>query len=779
MVDVVFPSMTEKINEWAESAASSYGLSETMAKKYIGLFGSMSESFGFTEQEAYEMSTTLTSLAGDVASFYNITQDEAYTKLKSVFSGETETLKDLGIVMTQSALDDYALASSYGKTVSEMTEAEKVSLRYNFILTQLSNATGDFTRTQDSWANQTRILSLRIDSLKANIGQGLINAFTPLIKTLNSLIEKLTSASEKFKELSQALFGNAANSSTSVSGDLTDAADSISSLSDEASTSSSALDSVADSAEKAKRSVAGFDKLNILTEQDTSDTSASDTTDSTADSNSTLASSLSSAADDFASSLGKGLKTINSIKTALGSVKSAISTIASSWERVWNNGSGEKLLDNINDLLSTVFDNIGDIAQVFENAWKKGGLGDSVIQSYIDKANSLIELIDTISVDFGEVWNDGTGEKIWTNILETIKNCNDYTTTLRKKIKLAWDRNETGKKLWKDILGIVEDITGFVKDISEINLDWIRGLDLSPLAEAVEKLASAFRTLLKACGDKLKSVYKNILLPLAKWTIEDGVPTLVNLLAKAMELLSKAVSTISDDALYAIASGLAAVAAGIVIFKTGTAIASGISKVTKAVKTFTSVVSAHPILAIATAIGAIVTAVNAYNQLKWSNSEAGKFASEIDIIKGQLEKSTAGITENLEDTLETIENLYADNTLIDDYQEKLEELISKAQLTPEEQSQLQTIVTYFSDNVDGFSDTWNSYVQISDDGKVNLTGDLDEVQNAINDTIDEYQRLANSTALSELTVENQKEKISATKERSEIEAEYNEKKRGS
>ena len=111
VVDVTFKSMSSSVDKWAKSARTQFGLSETMAKKYVGAFGSMAEAFGFSEKQAYNMSTALAGLSGDVASFYNITQDEAYTKLKSVFSGETETLKDLGIVMTQNALDAYALAN--------------------------------------------------------------------------------------------------------------------------------------------------------------------------------------------------------------------------------------------------------------------------------------------------------------------------------------------------------------------------------------------------------------------------------------------------------------------------------------------------------------------------------------------------------------------------------------------------------------------------------------------------------------------------------------------
>lgn len=94
VVDVTFPSMTAQVDKFAKSAAANFGLSESMAKKFTGTFGAMAKSFGFSEQAAYDMGSTLTGLAGDIASFYNISQDEAYTKLKSVFTGETESLKD-------------------------------------------------------------------------------------------------------------------------------------------------------------------------------------------------------------------------------------------------------------------------------------------------------------------------------------------------------------------------------------------------------------------------------------------------------------------------------------------------------------------------------------------------------------------------------------------------------------------------------------------------------------------------------------------------------------
>lgn len=259
VVDVSFPTMSAKINDFAKGAAASFGLSETMAKKFTGTFGAMASAFGFTEKESLKMSTALTGLAGDVASFYNISQDEAYTKLKSVFTGETETLKDLGVVMTQTALDSYALANGYGKVTSKMTEQEKVALRYKFVTEQLTKASGDFARTSDSWANQTRLLSLQFDSLKASIGQGLINAFTPIIKVINTVMQKLNVLMEKFAQLTGKAFGKQ------------DTEDSVSGYEDMAVSADQAADSAANvgkSAKKAakevKNSTLSFDKINKL-----------------------------------------------------------------------------------------------------------------------------------------------------------------------------------------------------------------------------------------------------------------------------------------------------------------------------------------------------------------------------------------------------------------------------------------------------------------------------------------------------------------------------------
>lgn len=198
VVDTVFSSMNDKVREFSQNAISQFGMSETMTMNYVGTLGSMARAFNFTEAEAYEMATTLSGLAGDVASFYNIDHEEAFTKLKSVFTGETEALKDLGIVMTQTALDEYALAHGFGKTTSKMTEQEKTALRYKFVLDKLKFAQGDFAKTSDGWANQMRVFQLQWESLKGTLGRGFIIVLTPILTMLNKIIARIIEMANLF-----------------------------------------------------------------------------------------------------------------------------------------------------------------------------------------------------------------------------------------------------------------------------------------------------------------------------------------------------------------------------------------------------------------------------------------------------------------------------------------------------------------------------------------------------------------------------------------------------
>lgn len=411
VVDVTFPSMAEQVDKFAKSAAGSFGLSETMAKKYTGTFGAMAKAFGFSEKQALDMGATLTGLAGDVASFYNLSQDEAYTKIKSVFTGETESLKDLGVVMTQTALDSYALANGFGKTTDQMSEAEKVALRYSFVQKQLSAATGDFSRTSQSWANQVRILSLQFQSLKASIGQGLINIFLPVLRMINTLIGRLVTLADAFKSFTELITGNKSSGQSGVGAVGADAASAAAGLTD----ASSAADQIADStsgvgdaakqAAKDMKSLMGFDKINKVSK----DSSNSDSQNSSVPNN--VAGSI-----DFGS-LASGETVIDDVNKKFADLFGNITKLSEpalrSVKRLWNEGlarlgnfSGQSLKDFYQHFLVPVGKwTLGTGIPRFVDA-----LNDGLMKTDFPKINdALIDLWDalapfTINVGEGLLW---------------------------------------------------------------------------------------------------------------------------------------------------------------------------------------------------------------------------------------------------------------------------------------------------------------------------------------------------------------------------------------
>lgn len=261
VVDVVFTNMSADVDKFAKASLRNFGLSETMAKQYIGTMGAMAKSFGFTEREAYTMGTTLTGLAGDVASFYNLSADEAYSKLRGVFTGETEGLKSIGVTMTQAALDQYALAKGYGKTTAKMSEQEKVALRYLFVQERLTDAQGDFIRSSNSWSNQMRLLTGQWQQFQTNIGQGLISALTPALQAINRLMERLVRLSALFKAVMQQLYGK---QETGAGSAATAQAEAMQTL----ATNTGAVGNAAQKTAKKLKSLMGFDELNILPSQE-------------------------------------------------------------------------------------------------------------------------------------------------------------------------------------------------------------------------------------------------------------------------------------------------------------------------------------------------------------------------------------------------------------------------------------------------------------------------------------------------------------------------------
>ncbi|MCD8286500.1 MAG: hypothetical protein LUD50_04680 [Clostridia bacterium] len=258
VVDVTFGDLSSQINTFARNAIEQFGLSETSAKQYASTLGAIFKSAGFTVQEAADMSTELTGLAADMASFYNLDTEEAFNKIRSGITGQVQGLQELGISLTEANLEEFRISQGITTAYSAMSQQDKELLRYQYLLSVTSDAQGDFARSSDSWANQVRVLTERFNSLKTVIGQGLIKVFTPIIKTLNNLLSVILTVTDAFSNLMSKLTGSAKTTTTAVAATSSAAED----LSD-------SVEDVGTSASGAAKELAGlgsFDEIHSLTD---------------------------------------------------------------------------------------------------------------------------------------------------------------------------------------------------------------------------------------------------------------------------------------------------------------------------------------------------------------------------------------------------------------------------------------------------------------------------------------------------------------------------------
>lgn len=192
VVDVTFGSATEAINSWSKECLAAYGMNEVSAKRYAGTIGAMLKSSGLAGDAIVDMSKDMVGLAGDMASFYNLDLETAFEKIRSGISGETEPLKQLGINMSVANLEAYALSQGITTAYNEMSQAEQVMLRYNYLMSTTADAQGDFARTQDSYANQTRLLSESWLEFTGVMAEQLLPVLTTIVSWLNNIVAFLT-----------------------------------------------------------------------------------------------------------------------------------------------------------------------------------------------------------------------------------------------------------------------------------------------------------------------------------------------------------------------------------------------------------------------------------------------------------------------------------------------------------------------------------------------------------------------------------------------------------
>lgn len=498
VVDVAFGSMSDKAYQFASTAKEQFGLSELAAKQYSGTMMAMMKSSGVAQDAASKMSISLAGLAGDIASFYNIDTDTAFQKIRSGISGEIEPLRQLGINLSVANMEAYALSRGITTSYNAMSQAEKVALRYNYLMSVTGDVQGDFARTSGSWANQVRLLTLNFQSLSAVIGQGLIAGILPAIQALNALMAKLMQAANVFRNFMYVLMGKKLKGSQSGVSDIVSNLGGIETAGDDAS---SGLDDATSSAKKLKKalSVLPFDQLNQLADNSNDSGTASKS----------LGSGLGDLADSFAGIQDSLDEVLTVDETPINKWASKIrkAFLAKDWE-----GVGTTIADMLNLGMSKVYEvinwknvapKITEFTDAFTRAFNSLNtrldfdlLGRTIGTGINTAVNTLNQLIGDGGIDFGLIGrNIGDGligaldEINWTNLGELLGN----------KFMISWKM-----------------LSGFVKRMSEEDGAGVTGWDKlgsslgNALNGAIEKIdmntiADALSGLLNGAFESLKS----------------------------------------------------------------------------------------------------------------------------------------------------------------------------------------------------------------------------------------------------------------------------------
>lgn len=352
VVNVSFGSMANEVEAFAKTAIWSFGMSELTAKRTASTFMAMANGMGLAMKDGKNMSLQLTALAGDMASFYNVRQDVAQTALNSIFTGETESLKKFGVVMTEANLSAFALSRGITKSYSAMSQAEKVALRYHYVLKATANAQGDFVRTSGSWANQVRVLKEQFNQLLGILGKGLIQVLTPIVQVLNKLLSYLIAIGNAIAKL----FGG--GKITSISGSMADASGSAGDLNNNIGDASGSLEDANNNAKKLQKTIASFDELNVLNSKDTSSSSGSGGTGGGISGGLEIP-DYTTQVEEGSVKLGKLGETLVNLAQSFGRLaKSLWDTLIPAFEAFYKNGL-EKATKAIGDLINKMLQFLG------------------------------------------------------------------------------------------------------------------------------------------------------------------------------------------------------------------------------------------------------------------------------------------------------------------------------------------------------------------------------------------------------------------------------------
>lgn len=594
VVDVSFGDMKYKIEEFAETSIEKFGLSELAAKKTASSFAAMAKGMKFSQKESADMAIELTKLSADMASFYNITQDESRTALSSVYTGETETLKRYGILITEVNLQEYARQQGIDKSIAKMTQQEKIMLRYNYVMEATSLAQGDFARTSDSWANQVRVLSERWKQFMSIMGDSLITILTPVLKVLNSIVSTLISFAKTINGVVSALFGKQTSQNEEIAASGNAAAGAVGGLAD---STEEAGDAAEKAGKKAKNALASFDELNVLAqgsgngEGDTpgfggsgvdmetfageigQDVEVSPKLLSSVDRLKSLLQSLRDyAVINFKSNVDEAVKKISEqlgkLKTTFKKMWSDIKTLSKPFEDFLKGDfttlvktaidtagliiSG--LLDSFNMVLSDVWEIV-----IFPWAEKLITVGLPMIAQFKTQVLLTLQTLFTeVKSIFDMLWKEAAAPAlqvfmtIWGDMVDTLyAKWQEYGEPIFDSIRQAIEvASDLLKQTWETIVKPVFDaLMG--------SISWLWEKHLSPLLDNfLDLVATAISCVLK--------IYNEFIAPLVKAFTEEFGPPIREALTLVIDVIGSIAGTVAD-----VFGGVMTTLKGIIQFITG------------------------------------------------------------------------------------------------------------------------------------------------------------------------------------------------------------------
>lgn len=543
VVDVTFGAMSGSIDDFAKNAITQFGLSELAAKQYTSTMGAMLKSMGFNTQSVVEMSKELTGLAGDMASFYNLDADDAFAKVRAGISGETEPLKQLGINLSVANLEAYALAEGIGKSYSAMSQQEQVMLRYNYLLNVTKDAQGDFARTSDGWANQTRILTEQFNSLKATIGQGLINALTPVISVINTILKGLQTVANSFRKLTAAIFGDASGGGSD---------NGLASGFDNAETSAESYGEAAKEAgEKAKKALAGFDEIQKLGEPAGGGSGGGGGAGGSAIGSTFNEIEVGGEVEDKLSPKMEAIA--EKIKGIFAGVKEKITELIEPLKKI-DFGPLKDSLKKLMDAFGKLGEAIGDALEWAWNnilvplaSWTIEEAAPALIEMLADEFELLCTVLEKLSPALELVWDYGLEplakwigdefvkacellEGIFEDLIEGLTTGTWDIEDLLTKL-YEWFAIITGTAFVIPIIRNWDKITKAIKDAWDGLKTWVKEKFLAPLKKGFAECTSAIKQDFKDAKDKIKEDW----LAIKTWLKE-----------KVIEPLKKLVSNLGD-----------------------------------------------------------------------------------------------------------------------------------------------------------------------------------------------------------------------------------------